>query len=92
LTTNSPIKTRDFEDILLGRKDSLRSDAIFRAEKAIESVKNGAEACQKVKLPPCFVKNTKSTFENGEAITDTRVTWMKKGLPVAHFWDPHLEV
>jgi len=26
------------------------------------------------------------------AITNKRTTWVKKGLPVAHFWDPYLEV
>jgi len=62
LTTNSPIKTREYEDIWLARKDSLRSDAIVRAEKAIESIKNGAEACQKVKLPPKFFEKYKKVL------------------------------
>ena len=91
LEANSRIKTKEFEDILLARKDSLNSHVIARAKKAIDSIKNGANAFQKTKLPPCFVKNAKSTFEHGEATTDTIVTWVKKGFACGPFEEPPLE-
>ena len=51
-----------------------------RADKALSDLTNGAEAYQMTALPPMNSVNAKSAIENGELLTDTIATWVKKGF------------
>ncbi len=50
------------------------------AAEAITSLRQGADSCQKTDLPACVQPNAKSAVKNGEAVTDTVATWVKKGF------------
>ena len=60
--------------------DVLKLDQVRICMAAICAFKNGADACQNIKLPPCVQPNAKSTLHFGEAVTDTVGTWVKKGF------------
>ena len=63
---------------------------VKRCLRAIDALKNGADACQNEKLPPCIQLNAKSTIQFGEAVTDTVGTWVKKGFAAGPFDAPLL--
>ena len=71
--------------------DVLTLDQVRRCMTAIRALKNGADACQKIKLPPCVQPNAKSTVEFGEAVTDTVATWVKKGFAAGPFDAPPVD-
>ena len=56
-----------------------------RADRAISDLTNGVEAYQMSALPPMNSVNAKSAVENGELLTDTIVTWIKKGFVAGPF-------
>ena len=59
-----------------------------RADRAISDLTNGAEAYQMLALPPMNSVNVKSAVENGELLTDTIATWIKKGFVAGPFDSP----
>ena len=59
-----------------------------RADKALSDLTNGAEAYQMTALPPMNSVNAKSAIENGELLTDTIATWVKKGFVAGPFDSP----
>ena len=59
-----------------------------RARRVVYDLKNGADAYQKTKLPPCSVKNAASAFNYGELMTDKIGTWIKKGFVSGPFITP----
>ena len=59
-----------------------------RADKALSDLTNGAEAYQMSALPPMNSVNAKSAIENGELLTDTIATWVKKGFVAGPFDSP----
>jgi len=62
-----------------------------RAQKAITSLRQGADSCQKTDLPACVQPNAKSAVKNGEAVTDTVATWVKKGFAAGPFKNAPLD-
>ena len=46
----------------------------------MKDLREGASAYQKSSLPPIKTVNSKSAYENGEMLTDTIATWVKKGI------------
>jgi hypothetical protein len=59
-----------------------------RCMKAIDYLKNGAPAFQKIELPGCFVKNASNTFRYGREITDNIATWVEEGYAAGPFGGP----
>ena len=59
-----------------------------RADKALSDLANGADAYQMAALPPMNSVNAKSAIENGELLTDTIATWIKKGFVAGPFDSP----
>ena len=59
-----------------------------RAEKVVRDLKEGTSAYQKCSLPPIKTVNSKSAYENGEMLTDTIATWVKKGFVAGPFECP----
>ena len=72
--------------------DSVRSQMteteIRRAAKVVKDLKEGASAYQKSDLPPLKTANARSTYENGEMLTDTIATWVKCGFVAGPFDSP----
>ena len=59
-----------------------------RATKTVKDLRFGAGAYQKSELPPIRTVNAKSAYDNGELLTDTIATWVKKGFVVGPFEVP----
>ena len=59
-----------------------------RAEKVIDYLTNGASSCQKNNLPPCEVKNSKTTETYSREMTDTIAYWLKSGYVCGPFDEP----
>ena len=59
-----------------------------RADRAISDLTNGTEAYHMSALPPMNSVNAKSAVENGELLTDTIATWIKKGFVAGPFDSP----
>ena len=59
-----------------------------RAVKTVKDLRCGAEAYQKSELPPIRTVNAKSAYDNGEMLTDTIATWVKKGFVAGPFEVP----
>ena len=69
-------------------KDLMTASELKRAKIVISDLRFGANAYQKSPLPPVNTVNTKSAAENGEVLTDTIVTWIKKGVCGRAFYQP----
>ena len=69
-----------FEEEVDSVKDLMTASELKRAKKVISDLRFGASAYQKSPLPPVNTVNAKSAAENGQVLTDTIVTWIKKGL------------
>ena len=54
----------------------------------VRDLKEGTSAYQKCSLPPIKTVNSKSAYENGEMLTDTIATWVKKGFVAGPFECP----
>ena len=61
-----------------------------RAERCLVNFTKGASSCQKFPLPACKVENSVSALEFGKEVTDTVVTWIKKGYVAGPFDGPPL--
>jgi hypothetical protein len=68
----------------------LSKASLERAKTTLENLRKGASACQKSKLPGCFVKNADSTVNFGEEVTNTIATWTKNGFVAGPFGTPPL--
>ncbi len=71
-------------------EDSLTWAQKYRGERCIKNLTEGASACQKTDLPPCFCQNSKSTIAHGELVTDTIASWVKQGFVSGPFIEPPL--
>ena len=69
-------------------KDKMTRNELKRAEKVVKDLREGASAYQKSSLPPIKTANSKSAYENGEMLTDTIATWVKKGFVAGPFECP----
>jgi hypothetical protein len=87
----SRILVEELKKKLFECEHCLSRSQIRRALKTIESLKKGASSCQASVLPACMVKNAKNTITNGEAVTDTICTWVKKGFAAGPFLQVPLE-
>ena len=68
--------------------DSLSKTEKRRANRAIKDLTFGAEAYQKVELPPVETKNAKSAFTHGILLTDKIATWIEDGFVAGPFVCP----
>ena len=62
-----------------------------RAYRSMESLREGAGACQKSQLPPVRCSNSKLTLIYGEEITDSIAVFVKKGYVAGPFDAPPLD-
>ena len=79
-----------FEEEVDSVKDLMTASELKRAKKVISDLRLGASAYQKSPLPPVNTVNAKSAVENGQVLTDTIVTWIKKGFVAGPFVSPPL--
>ena len=79
-----------FEEEVDSVKDLMTASELKRAKKVISDLRLGASAYQKSPLPPVNTVNAKSAAENGQVLTDTIVTWIKKGFVARPFVSPPL--
>ena len=61
-----------------------------RGLRCVDSLLNGASACQKETLPSCVVNNAKNTVKYGPEITDNVVAWSYKKFLAGPFLSPPL--
>ena len=90
LVAETTVNVNAFEEEIELVKNFMTSTELRRAGKVIEDLRQGAEAFQKTELPPVNTVNAKSALENGEVLTDTIATWIKKGFVAGPFDSPPL--
>ena len=89
-----PEKVRTKVNVLALRKNVLKwkhkmaKTELKRAKKILKDLQHGAEAFQIASLPPMSTKNSTSAYENGEILTDTIASWVKKGFVAGPFETP----
>ena len=89
-----PVKVKTKVNVLALRKNVLKwkhkmaKTELRRAKKILKDLQHGAEAYQKSDLPPITTRNSSSAYENGEILTDTIGTWIKKGFVAGPFETP----
>jgi len=71
-------------------KDRMTIAQKFRAETSLRDLKEGADSCQLLDLPPCVCKNSNSTIRYAEEVTDTVAGWIKQGFVCGPFDAPPL--
>ena len=71
-----------------GARCGMTASEYRRASKTVKDLRFGAGAYQKSELPPIRTVNAKSAYDNGELLTDTIATWVKKGFVVGPFEVP----
>ena len=64
---------------------------ILRAMRCVDSLKFGADSCQKTPLPPCKTLNASNTVKFGPEITDTVAAWSFKKFLAGPFDTPPLD-
>jgi len=72
-------------------KSKMLPHQFARAKKALNFLRYGAPAYQKISLPGCKVSNTPSTAEYGADVADTIASWVKKGFASGPFSEPPLD-
>ena len=72
-------------------ENKMRKTELKRAERTVEDLEKGAKAYQKNVLPPMKSQNSKSAYIWGHVLTDTIVTWIKKGFVAGPFDVPPVE-
>ncbi len=72
-------------------QDIITMTELERAYRSIESLREGAGACQKSQLPPVSCSNAKLTLIYGEEITDSIAVFVKKGYVAGPFDAPPLD-
>ncbi len=76
------------EDLLLKSSANLLFSETVRGYKCIRFLRDGAPLCLKKNIGPCVVKNSKTAFAHGAAVTDSIASWIKKGFVAGPFCAP----
>ena len=76
------------EERVENAKSKMSETEYKRARKLLSDLANGADSCQKSKLPPINCPNSPSAKENGALLTDTIAMWVKKGFVAGPFDTP----
>ena len=76
------------EERVENAKSKMSETEYKRARKLLSDLANGADSCQKSKLPPINCLNSPSAEENGALLTDTIATWVKNGFVAGPFDTP----
>ncbi len=79
------INSRNLEKLIEEHKPDMTNTELNRANKIVQDLKNGAEAYQRVELPPITVQNTRSALEHGALITDKLASWIEEGFVAGPF-------
>jgi len=91
----SQIQTKINTEVLDEKIEAVKSKMLphqfARAKKALNFLRYGAPAYQKISLPGCKVSNTPSTAEYGADVADTIASWVKKGFASGPFSEPPLD-
>ena len=66
-------------------KGKMTASDLKRATKVLDDLRSGADAYQRSPLPPVNTFNAKTAYENGQILTDTIATWIKKGFVAGPF-------
>ncbi len=74
------INTEVLDEKIERVKSKMLPHQFARAKKALNFLRYGAPAYQKISLPGCKVSNTHSTAEYGADVADTIASWVKKGF------------
>ena len=71
-------------------KGKMTASELKRATKVLDDLRSGADAYQRSPLPPVNTFNAKTAYENGQILTDTIATWIKKGFVAGPFYSSPL--
>ena len=71
-------------------KGKMTASELKRATKVLDDLRSGADAYQRSLLPPVNTFNVKTAYENGQILTDTIATWIKKGFVAGPFYSSPL--
>ena len=86
------INISELEKRVMKASRKLSKTQMKRAKRCIYNLRNGANSCQKSpELPAIYTKNAKSAFLYGEGVTDSIVTFVKKGFVSGPFNHPPLK-
>ncbi len=88
LRAETAIDVEKLEERVRSFKEKMTEHQYDRSMKAVDYLRNGAPAFQKVDLPGCFVKNAPSTLKYGREITDNIATWVSEGYAAGPFDSP----
>ena len=66
-------------------KEKMTASELKRANKVLDDLRSGADAYQRSLLPLVNTFNAKTAYENGQILTDTIATWIKKGCVAGSF-------
>jgi len=88
LRAETGMDVKKLEEKVRSFREKMTEHQYDRSMKAVDYLKNGAPAFQKVDLPGCFVKNAPSTLKHGREITDNIATWVSEGYAAGPFDSP----
>ena len=88
LRPSTRINIRNLEKLTNENRDKLTKSELKRARRVIEDLKNGADACQKSDLPPLATRNSPTSVQYGEPMTDKIATWLTDGVIAGPFECP----
>ena len=82
------INVKKLNDTIRECCGALSPSEVYRADRLVKSLLEGAPSYQKSSLPSCSVNNAPSAYQYGEAVTDAIAYWIKNGFVCGPFDSP----